>query len=137
MGLFGGIKSNWKKSEAAAIIQNLLEISQKMGIFDYDPAKIANSLVAEVWEARPDVFDGKFGQRPHKLSIAAIALTCGIRTAKESEYQRGLFIALGRILGEVSLNGSLYPFNSIDESFLQGASELFNQKTSEYGLGAA
>lgn len=125
MGLFSGLKSNWKKSEAAVIIQNLLEIQQKAGLFDRDPAKVANSLIANVWEAMPDVFDGKFGQRPHKISVAAIALATEVKTGIYNNYKSSLLIALGTLLDEVKTNGQLYPFNRVDDSLLISSSGIF------------
>jgi len=134
MGLFSGIQYNRKKNEAAVLIQDLLEISQKKGMFNLAPYKVANLLVAKAWDSMPDVFEGKFGQSPHKLSIAAIALTNGIMASNEGEYQRGLFIALGRVLGQVALVHSLHPFNSIDDGLLTSATVLFDKKTKDYGL---
>lgn len=132
MGLFSGIKSNWKKSEAAVIIQNLLEIQQKAGLLNLDPAKTANTLIGNVWETMPDVFDGKFGQRPHKLSVAVAALATGIKTLRLFEDdQVSLLIALGTALREVETNGSFYPFNSIDNRLLTSAAELFVEITKE------
>lgn len=131
MGLFSGIINNWKKSEAAAIIQNLLEISQKnMGAFGFspDPAQTATSLIQSAWEAMPHVFSGEFGQRPHKLATAAIALAYGIQHTTDEDNRAHFLIALGSILNEVEANGSFYPFNSIDERLLVNASRLFTEK---------
>lgn len=131
MGLFSGIKDNWKKSEAAAIIQSLLENSQKnMGTFGFshDPAQAATSLVQNAWEAIPDVFSGKFGQRPHKLTTAAIALAYGVQHTTNEDNQSQFLIALGNILNQVEVNGSFYPFNSTDNYLLVRASEVFTNK---------
>lgn len=58
MGLFSGIKNTYQKSIAAVVVQNLLEHQAKAGIFDGDPASVANKLVAEVWDHKPDIFNG-------------------------------------------------------------------------------
>jgi len=131
MGLFGGIKSNWKKSEAAVIVQNQLEMVQKGWILDssHDPSKLATLLVATAWDSMPDVFNGKFGQRPHKLSVAAIAFALGIQTSNDDEYQSALLVALGNILSHIDVNGSFYPFNSTDERILLSASQVFALKS--------
>lgn len=78
MRLFGGIKDTYKKSEAAVVVQNLLEMQQKSGLFDSDPASSATSLVDAVWTKNPHIFDGRFGQRPHKISLAASAFSNAI-----------------------------------------------------------
>ena len=82
MALFRGIKSTYKKSEAAVVVQNLLEHQAKAGLFNLDPASIATKLVAAAWKQKPDVFDGLFGQRPHKITVAAFAFANGMYLLK-------------------------------------------------------
>lgn len=119
MGLFGAVKSNWKKSEAAAVVQNLLEHQAKHGFFNSDPAQTATFLIAKVWDSKPDIFNGKFGQRPHKMSVAAIALSSAIdNLSPQNDNYSSLIIALGNLLQEWETNGSLYPLNSIDNELL-------------------
>lgn len=126
MGLFGAVKSTWKKSEAATVVQNLLEQQAQHGFFTSDPAKTATLLVAKVWDHKPDVFNGKFGQRPHKLSVAAIALSFAIdNLSPQYDDYAALIIALGNLLQELETNGSLYPLNSIDNELLKGAIQTF------------
>lgn len=72
MGLFGGIKNTYKKSEAAVVVQNLLEMQVKAGMVDLDPASTATKLIDAVWTDSPHMFDGRFGQRPHKISAASV-----------------------------------------------------------------
>jgi hypothetical protein len=122
MGLFSGIKSRYKKSEAAVIVQNLLENQAGAGLLALDPAKLANKLVATVWESKPDIFNGKFGQRPHKIAVAASALANGICLFEDSNPNKNaLVFSLSNILEELGTNGGLYPFNSLDQQLIQGA----------------
>ncbi|MCD5979201.1 hypothetical protein K3169_10010 [Pseudomonas phytophila] len=127
MGLFTGIKSTFKKTEAAVVVRNLLELQVRVGFFHSDPAKVANSLVAAVWDQKPDMFDGSFGQRPHKLSVAAVALAGGIENMEEENPDRaGLAISLANLLSEIEVNGRFYPLNGIDEELLGIAVVVFN-----------
>ena len=129
MGLFGGIKSNYKKSEAAVVVQNLLE---RYELFDLNPASMANKLVAALWEEKPDIFNGKFGQRPHKLTVAAAALANGIHLFEKSDLNRSvLALSLGAILSDLEINGRLYPLNSIDHQLLEAAASIFAEIVSE------
>lgn len=119
MGLFSGIKNNYKKSEAAVVVQNLLEHQQKIGLFDANPGSTATRLVGDLWDARPDIFNGNFGQRPHKLTVAAAALASGLRSQWPNESDRNaILVCLGIVLSEVERNGSLYPFNGVDERLI-------------------
>lgn len=125
MGLFKGIKNNYKKSEAAVVVQNLLEIQSKNGMFDLDPAATATRLVELVWTSSPHLFDGRFGQRPHKLSVAAAAFANGIDVLDANSLNRHIFaLCLGTILNELEVNGKLYPFSSLDRELLGAASQI-------------
>ena len=126
MGMFNSIKSAYKKSEAAVVVQNLLEHQARAGWFEMDPPSFANKLVALVWEQRPDVFDGKFGQIPHKIAVAASALVGGTSLLEEHDRNRNtLVFALGNILAEIKVNGTLYPFNKLDYHLLKEAAAIF------------
>ena len=126
MWLFSGIKSTYKKSEAAAVVQTLLKHQADIGTLNLDSVLLANKLVALVWDSKPDIFNGKFGQRPHKITVAAFALANGIDlVAKDKQNQNALAIALSTILSEVETNGTLYPFNSLDHQLLETSMAIF------------
>ena len=135
MNLFKGIKNTYKKSEAAVLVQNLLEMQAKVGIFNEDPASSATLLVDAVWMKTPHLFDGRFGQRPHKLSLAAASFSNAIQGLKIGSSNSNVFVVcLGNVLNEVEVNGRLYPLNSLDMEILEGAmsvmieaSEAFEQ----------
>jgi hypothetical protein len=133
MGLFSGIKSTYKKSEAAVVVQNLLEHQANVGLFDLDPAKLANKLVEIVWDSKPDVFDGKFGQRPHKITVAASALANGIELFDDGDLNRNaLVLSLGNILSELETNGRLYPLNSLDHQLIEASMSIFAEIAQEF-----
>jgi hypothetical protein len=139
MGLLGGLKSTYAKAEAAVVVQNLLQHQFDIGNLSLDPAKLANNLVAAVWNAKTDILSGKFGQRPHKIAVAAIALGNGISSFDDNDGTRNvLIISLGNILSEVEVNGRLYPFNSLDGQLFEDAASCFAEaleKLSDSPLG--
>jgi hypothetical protein len=59
MGLFSGIKNTFKKSEAAMVVQKLLETQAKVGLLLHDPAELARALVMAVWDKHPALFTGR------------------------------------------------------------------------------
>lgn len=135
IGLFGLVKGIWKKSEAATIVQNLLEHQAKCGLFTSDPAKTATSLISKVWDSKPDIFNGNFGQRPHKLSVAAIALSSAIdNLSPQNNDYLALVIALGNLLQEWETNGTLYPLNSVDNEFFKAAIKTFVDVSRNQGV---
>ena len=126
MGLFKGIKSTYKKSEAAVIIQNLMDIQIAAGLCELDPAKTSNRLVAEVWDGSPHFFDGRFGQRPHKLSVVAAALANAIEELGfENRHTNTFAICLGQVLNEATTKASLYPFNKLDDDLLTTSANTY------------
>lgn len=139
MRLFGGIKDTYKKSEAAVVVQNLLEMQAKAGIFDGDPASSATDLVGIVWTKSPHLFDGRFGQRPHKISVAAASFANAISVlGHENSNGRIFSICLGNLLNEIAVNGNLYPLNNLDAELIQSAAtemERFSADFASSSLG--
>lgn len=134
MGFFKGIKDTYKKSEAAVIVQNLLDEVAKVGLFSGDASKTANILVGAVWDSMPEIFGGAYGQRPHKITVAASALANAIvidDAGKPGSMSFILAISLGKIMNEVGLRGDLYPFNSLDARLLDSAAQVFTEFSSK------
>jgi hypothetical protein len=133
MDLFSGIKSTFKKSEAAVVVQNLLEHQVNSGLFDLDPPKAANKFIELVWNTKPDLFSGKFGQRPHKISVAAAALAHATQLFDRDDVNcNAIVIALGNVLSEIDVNGRLYPLNALDEQLIDEAMFTFTKITQEF-----
>ena len=132
MGIFSGFKSGYKKSRAVAVVKDLLEVQSHAGLLTEDSTEFANLLVTSVWDNMPDVFGGKFGQRPHKISVAAFALANGLRRLPaENENKAAIAISLGNVLSELQTNGNSYPLNSLDHELLGTAAEVFMEAGSE------
>ena len=132
MGLFSGVINTYKKSEAAVIVQNLLQIQADAGMLNLDPASFATTLVDEVWTEKPAIFRGKFGQRPFKISVAAAAFANGVSKYENDPLIRNsLIISLGKILSEIEVNGRLYPLNGLDEQLLETAMAIYIEKSEE------
>lgn len=133
MGLFGGIKDTYRKSEAAVVVQNLLETQVNSGLFEMDPARFANKLVQVTWDSKPEIFNGKLGQRPDKVTTAAMSLLTGITLMGKDDLNRNaLMLCLGNLLAEIERNASLYSFNKIDEKLLSNAAHAFSEISEEF-----
>lgn len=132
MGLLSGIKDTYKKSEAAVVVQNLLEHQRDAGLFEQDPAMTAKALVDAVWQGRPHVFGGQFWQRPHQLAVAACALANGLNLVRREDSQRDAFaISLGMLLSEFEINGCFYSFSNVDHRLLHEASATYSALANE------
>lgn len=130
MGFFSTITDTAKKAEAGVLVQNLLEHQANAGLFHLDPKKIAHKLVSKVWDAKPDVYFGKFAQRPHKITVAASALINGYEWYSSDDPNRpALLIALGNLLSELEVNGQLYSLNSLDHEILSEVVDLYKRRS--------
>lgn len=133
MNFLKAVKNTYKKSEAAVVVQNLLEIQAKAGHFNDDPAQAANKLIGDVWDKSPHLFDGRFGQRPHKISVAAVAISNAINDMGAGKsLQSPLAICLGNILSEIEVNGKLYPLNNLDADLIESAFQTLNVMMAEF-----
>lgn len=134
MILFSWIKDNWKKSEAAVVVQNLLELMAAAGLFEQDAAKVANTLVSRVWDSDATLFAGSNGQRPHKLAVAAVAFAYTLDDMPlEGPNVPPFALGLGKILDEVGKNGYRYPFSALDTMLLSGAAGVFTSVYRQLG----
>ena len=132
MGLFSGINNTLKKSEAAVVVQDLLEQQVRAGLFNLSAAPFANQLVQTIWRHKSEVLDGSQGPRPHKITIAAMALSTGVLLMDQGDLNRnGLILALGHLLDDVQRNGGLYSFNGLDHALLGSAASTFEQVAKE------
>lgn len=124
--MFRSLKDNWKKAEAAAVLEKLLEEQVALGLFGSDPAKSANILVGKAWDAHPELFDGRFGQRPHKLATAAATLAMTLERLPETSSSRdALTVCLGRLLAAIAEHGVFLPLTALDHRLLDHAGEVF------------
>lgn len=126
MGFISNTINCYKGSEAALIVRNLLERQANLHCYDLPPRATASLYVANVWEAKPDIYSGKFDQRPHRIIIAAKSLAHELTAmAVENINRQAVFVSLGNLLIEIESNGRLYPFNSLDEYLLEEATETY------------
>lgn len=93
--MFGGIKDTFKKSEAASIVQSLLEQQVKLGFLNLDAGKIANAIVGLTWDSRSQFLDGKKYPRPSKYGLAAFSIASSLDRCGSD---RDLFLALMAVL---------------------------------------
>lgn len=130
--MFGGIKNNWKKSEAAVFIQNLFEGLQQQGMFPGNPAAIANKIIDKAFEGRPEIFDGSRGVRPHKVAYAAAALgMVGAEADRGGQLIVPVMMALGIILRDVEANYLAYSFSPLDKNLIETSRSIFERISSE------
>lgn len=99
MTLFFGIRSVARKSHAAVLVQNLLEMSAKHTDLGAQPADIANKIVGLVWDRNPQWF-GPNRPLPNKFILAACALSFGVN-AMAQQGNRGVELAMIFCLAEV------------------------------------
>jgi len=125
--MIGRIRNNWYKAKAAVVVQNLLTESANLGLLESDPGQLANRLVSEVWEQTPDVFSGKFGVRPHKISIACAALSNGVdQEIGLDRDQQALRMALITVMTEIQTNGCFYELKRIDETLINACAPILD-----------
>ncbi len=129
-GISGAVVNIYTKSTASAIVQSLLE-HQKF--FEGDPHGEAIKYIDEAWEEKPDIFNGKFGQRPHRLATAIYTLALALQRLEREKDNNAewVLIALGNALSEIEANGSLYLFKNIDRAIIENSIEIFSSIAGE------
>jgi hypothetical protein len=124
--MFGRLYSNYRLSQAAVVVQNLLELHGHGGAVARNAGTIANKLLTRVYEEDPAVFDGRRGKRPHKFTLAALALAQGVKVMKDDrEGQLCFHLSLGTVLLEISGKPHQYALSENDHLLLELAQEVY------------
>lgn len=138
--MFKIIKDNFKKSEAAVMVDKLLQSQIDIGNFETKLVvkDLANTLVQQAWSLKPDLLGGRFGTRPHKLSVviftfsAAAAIENEDSFKKSSSLQDVCLIILSLLSNELKNNGRLYNLSQTDDVIIelafQAAAEIIDEK---------
>lgn len=122
--------SRFRKSQAAVIIENILTDVVKIPLEQITFSAMANSLIQRAWESNPDLFDGRLGQRPHKLTVAACAMASGLECfERNSTNYRVLLLSLGVAINEIRANRHSYKFSPTDTALLKFSCSIFDRET--------
>lgn len=126
--MFKGIKDNWKKAEAAAVIEAALTDMRQAGTYDRDPAKGANAIVQKAWETQPEIFDGRSGVRPHKLTVAIVSMSMMVENMNpESDYFTPFMVSLGVMLQGAAANATQLGFTRTDEHLIEQVAGIYER----------
>lgn len=141
MGLFSGAKALVCKSEAAVIVQKLLERQVALGFLGTDPAPsvLANKLVELLWDRNPRIF-GTAGVLPHKLAVAAAALSSGVNAmarAGDRQTLLALLASLGTALVELAATGDRLDLHATDLYLIDQAEAVHRHFSEDRGDGGA
>jgi hypothetical protein len=120
MSFFSGIKNTWKHAEYSVFLQGFLDPMARTGSISVRPD--ANSmrdfstlLTDAAWQAFPEAFDGRFGQRPHKISAALTAMASGLLIDDIDRITKtGLSLGIYKLISAIEANADLYPFSTMD-----------------------
>lgn len=137
MGFLSGVKNTAAKASAAVVVQNILgeqpaKLHEMAGLKNHK--LLATRLVDDVWDQQPDVFGGKFGSRPHKITIAASAFAHALDMLSEAETEGEgrLYLlvneGLKEMMPEISDNRGNYALTELDHSLLDESIRIFEQK---------
>ena len=127
---FGTIKA---RADIESVVEKLLEIQVNNGTFSANPKQVATLCMLGAWKNFPDVFNGNFGQRPHRLIGASVGIATIINTTeRENKDFRGLLMAFFTVLSEIETNKNYYPFSNIDYEMLNRITPIIESETKAF-----
>mgnify|MGYP005988624429 CR=1 FL=1 len=133
MSLFSFFPNLLAKAKASIIVENLLIIQNERFNFDNNISKTSQELINQVFESMPDVYEGKFGVRPHKVTIAISALAEGLNKINvENKLFTPYLLSLATALNEVEINSGFYSFTNIDYTLIDTSVKIFEKKANEF-----
>lgn len=125
--MFGKLKSMTKLSEASGIVEDAIRRTSPFGP-EFDVKTLSSRLVAMLYSTKPDLFDGKMGQRPHPLATAAASLAQGLKQRPQGfseDVDASMFLALGSLLQSASANSQTYRFGGYDVPLLKVSEQSY------------
>lgn len=132
MGVFKSVKENFRKAEAAVVIEVILDMQAQRGVFPVANRKrIAHNLVAFLWKDDPSLLDGSTYPYPNKAVVAARALAKGAQHEQRPRVRAALWIALGTVLHDLESNSFKYGLSQFDLMLLEGLWEIQQQVGNE------
>lgn len=127
MGIFSFFGTIGLRAKADVIMKNFFKLTAS----NFNDRELKwNELEAELrkmilnlaWEAYPDVFNGKFGQRPHHMTVVLVGMTTLLSgsTKKEDKIFLPILLAASMIHNDFLQNQYMEPYKNIDR-------EIFHQ----------
>lgn len=136
MGLLKFAKVVKHKMAAAVVMKDYLNHEFIRGNLKTDPVNITQIMLDKTWKTMPDVFNGSFGQFPHKLAVVSLALTSHVNSAKKrNEDWLGVFCAARNVMDEVYTNKVFYNFSEVDELLIQKSIENLTEAAEKLSEG--
>ncbi|UYM16296.1 hypothetical protein [Endozoicomonas euniceicola] len=133
MGIFSFVKDNIKKSEAAVVIQNILEMGLNMGLVTEDPAMKANQIISNAWDEKSHLLSGEYSKRPNKYSFAAFSLSLELDKTNVDDYEfTGIQMALGQLINYIHNDKTSLSYSDIDIELMEKAINTFVAKAEEF-----
>lgn len=134
MSLFFGIRATARKSQAAVLVQNLLEQCAKHSDLGARPAELANKLVGITWDRNPQWF-GPNRPLPNKFVLAACAFSSGANAMAQMESRStelAMMVCLGEVLKEIAMQREFndLQLTALDVHLVETVSEHLTAMTS-------
>jgi hypothetical protein len=137
MGFIRTIGENWRKAEAAAIVQNIIEQNAKLLETPVDAATLANRMVGEVWDDATPLFDGSRGAKPHKATLAAAALAHALENRRlPFEIEFAAINGIAAILRAVGKGSNASELSKADHVILNACAATMVTFIEEQGISA-
>jgi hypothetical protein len=97
-----------------------LDIRFKDTQYEKESYALAQECIKRAWSQFPDILNGNFGQRPHKLTIAIAGMTDMLKVSNQNhEVYNDLLISLFTALNEFEVNHNFYPLKNIDYQLME------------------
>ena len=132
MGLFTEIGNIWAKSNSAIIVENYLR-QHEPSLPPEDSKAMASICVNKSWEIYPDVFDGKYGQRPHKIVIALVGMTQVINSTERNHQSFQLMLlSTVNLYRDILANSELLPLKNIDYKMIETITPIIEDEIADW-----
>lgn len=119
--------NTYRKSEAATVVQKLLEPVHQFGMFEGNPAEAAREYVEAVWKDSPHIVEDASGNRPDAVPVAAYALALAAKNlfGRKDNNAYAVSIALGKALTGIQSYGASLREGKLNAHFINSAEHIY------------
>ena len=136
MGFIRFFSETKRKTDAALLVQNIIARNAQLIAPELDAPKLANRMVAEVWDDATALFDGRMGVKPHKIALAAAALAHALEHRRLTfEVEFAAINGIAAILRAADSVRTSRELSKIDHTILQACAATMVNYIEAQGIG--
>ncbi len=132
MGIITELGNIWVKANSAIIVQNYLR-QKEPDLSPQASKEMSKICINKCWEIYPDVFNGTFEQRPHKIITALVGMVQVLNsTERDNQSFKLIFLATINLYRDILTNDVSSIFSNIDYKMIEMMAPILEDEIADF-----